>query len=201
MSERQLEPPAVKPSPLLVTLAAAAGCLAIAMAATAQPAPADPLAYAADGKLVAPKDYREWIYLSSGLDMTYGPAGPPPGQHAFDNVFVDPAAYRGFVKTGAWPDKTVMVLEIRNTAQDLSINKAGHVQTGVRAVELHVKDSAKGGWAFYSVNNAGQTNRFREGSSCHTCHEGSAAVDTTFVQFYPTLIPVAQKAGVMKASQ
>jgi hypothetical protein len=190
-------------SRIIALAAAAIAAAALALTATAQPAAqptasAGPLAYAADGKLVAPKDYREWIYLSSGLDMTYGPAGPPPGQHAFDNVFVDPAAYRAFIKTGAWPDKTVMVLEIRNTAQDLSINKAGHVQTGVRAIEVHVKDQAKGGWAFWSVNAAGQTNRFREGSSCHTCHEGSAAVDTTFVQFYPTLIEVAQKAGTMK---
>jgi hypothetical protein len=185
----------------IIGMASAAACTAtvLAAAATAQPsAPTAPLAYAADGKLVAPADYREWIYLSSGLDMTYGPAGPPPGQHAFDNVFVDPAAYRAFMKTGAWPDRTVMVLEIRNTAQDLSINKAGHVQTGVRAIEVHVKDQAKGGWSFWSVNAAGQTNRFREGSSCHTCHEGSGAVDTTFVQFYPTLIPVAQKAGTLK---
>jgi hypothetical protein len=189
----------VKAHPHLILLAASAAATAIALAATAQPQPSGPVAYAADGKLVAPKDYREWIYLSSGLDMTYGPAGPPPGQHAFDNVFVDPAAYRAFMKTGVWPDKTVMVLEVRNTAQDMSINKAGHVQTGVRAIELHVKDSAKGGWAFYSVSNSGETRRFPEKSVCHTCHEGSGTVDTTFVQFYPTLIPVAQKAGTMRA--
>ena len=172
---------------------------ALAFAAAAQPKPAaGPLNYAADGTLIVPADFREWIFLSSGLDMTYGPAGPPPGQHSFDNVFVDPAAYRAFMSTGAWPDKTVMVLEIRNTAQDLSINKAGHVQTGVRAVELHVKDQAKGGWAFYNVQANGQVRRFPEKSVCHTCHEGSGAVDTTFVQFYPTLIPIAQKAGTMR---
>ena len=184
----------------LVLVLAAAGA-AIALTAAAPTPAAGPLAYAADGKLVAPKDYREWIYLSSGLDMTYGPAGPPPGQHSFDNVFVDPASYRSFLKTGAWPDKTVMVLEVRNTAQDLSINKAGHVQTGVRAVEVHVKDEARGGWAFYGVNAAGETNKFAPTSSCHVCHNASGAVDTTFVQFYPTLIPIAQKAGAMKASQ
>ena len=187
----------MKSTHLVLILAAAGAAVAVA-AAAAPPAPSGPLAYATDGKLVAPTDYREWIYLSSALDMTYGPAGPPPGQHSFDNVFVDPTAYRAFLKTGAWPDKTVMVLEVRNTAQDLSINKAGHVQTGVRAIEVHVKDAAKGGWAFYGVNAAGQTSRFREGSTCHTCHEGSAAVDTTFVQFYPTLIPIAQKAGTLK---
>jgi hypothetical protein len=30
--------------------------------------------FTSDGQLVLPKDYREWVYLSSGLGMTYGPA-------------------------------------------------------------------------------------------------------------------------------
>ena len=133
-----------------LAIAVAAGCAAaaVALAVHAQPAGSpDPLAYAPDGKLVAPADYREWVFLSAGLDMTYGPAMPPAGQHRFDNVFVDPAAYRAFRATGVWPDKTVMVLEIRNAVTDNSINKAGYAQTGVAAVELHVKDAAKGGWA------------------------------------------------------
>ena len=37
------------------------------------PAPAGPQ-YAADNTLVRPADYREWVYLTSGLGMTYGPA-------------------------------------------------------------------------------------------------------------------------------
>ena len=178
-------------------LALATAVIAAVGAVSAIAQTAGPLVYDAKGSVVAPANYRDWVFLSTGLDMTY--SNPPPeGQHQFDNVFVDPAAFKGFQATGQWPDKTVMVLEVRNTAQDLSINKAGHVQTGVRAIEVHVKDAAKGGWAFYGVNAAGQTSRFREGSTCHTCHEGSAAVDTTFVQFYPTLIPIAQKAGTLK---
>jgi hypothetical protein len=124
---------------------------------------------------------------------------PAAGQHRFDNVFVDPAAYRAFKATGNWPDKTMMVLEIRNAAQDLSINKAGHVQTEVAAIELHVKDQAKGGWAFYGVSKDGDARRIGEGSSCHSCHEKSGAVDSTFVQFYPTIIDAAKKAGTLKS--
>lgn len=184
-------------SRIVKRLAVSAALGLVAVLATAATEAGGPT-YGADGRLIAPKDYREWIFLSSGLDMTYGPAGPPPGQHSFDNVFVDPASYRAFLKTGVWPDKTVMVLEIRNAAQDLSINKAGHVQTGTRAVELHVKDAAKGGWSFWGVDGKGETRRFGEGSACHKCHEGSGAVDTTFVQFYPTLIEVAKGAGTFR---
>ena len=58
--------------------------------------------YTADGQLKYPGQYREWIFLSSGVGMTYGPlaqanqSGPP----MFDNVFVNPDAYHGFLETG-----------------------------------------------------------------------------------------------------
>ena len=37
-------------------------------------------------------------------------------------------------------------------------------------------------------------------SECNSCHEKYAAVDTTFVQFYPTLLPVAQAKKTLSAS-
>ena len=91
--------------------------------------------YTKDGELLLPKDYRQWIFLSSGIGMTYsGTASKDP---AFENVFVNPEAYRGFLKTGTWPDKTVMVLEVRKSESRVSINKDGRVQTSVAATEVH----------------------------------------------------------------
>ena len=55
-----------------------------------------------EGKLKRPADYREWIFLSSGLGMTYG-APTDGGQPRFDNVFADPRAYKAFMATGVWP--------------------------------------------------------------------------------------------------
>src|SRR5580693_7773016 len=96
-------------------MAVAAVCaLGFAGARGAQaPTPADAPAYTAKGDLEFPADYRRWIYLSSGLDMSYRPGPPMPGMSQFDNVFVNPAGYNAFVQTGTWPDKTVMVLEAR----------------------------------------------------------------------------------------
>ena len=72
-----------------LTLAA----LAFAGVLAAQPAPAvDGPAYTAKGELTFPANYRRWIYLSSGLDMSYRPGPPMPGLSQFDNVFVNPAA-------------------------------------------------------------------------------------------------------------
>src|SRR6185369_2744468 len=100
--------------------------------------------YTKDGELMRPKDYREWIFLSSGIGMTY--TGGSSQNPAFENVFVNPEAYREFLKTGIWPDKTVLILEIRASESRVSINKDGRVQTKIAAMEAHVKDSARGGW-------------------------------------------------------
>ncbi len=87
--------------------------------------------YTSDAQLKFPEHYREWVYLSSGFDMSYNPGAMRMSGHAFDNVFVNPEAYRVFVKTGTWPDKTMLVLEVRSAEEKGSINKAGHYQSTV----------------------------------------------------------------------
>jgi hypothetical protein len=160
--------------------------------------------YAKSGALILPPDYREWTFLTSGLGMTYGPAGAADaaGNPNFDNVFVDQASYRSFLKTGTWPDKTVLILEVRRSDSKASINKGGHFQTKVAAVEAHVKDAARGGWAFYAfepgASNADLIPRTR---NCYSCHERNGAVDTTFVQFYPTLQEAARQRGTFQANR
>jgi hypothetical protein len=62
--------------------------------------------YAANGELKKPKRYREWIFLTSGVDMSYSPNPTIAGHSMFDNVFVNPSSYRAFLETGTWPDKT-----------------------------------------------------------------------------------------------
>src|SRR5580698_4255580 len=69
--------------------------------------------YTGDGQMKLPEHYREWVYLTTGFDMSYNPEGMQMGHHMFDNVFVNPEAYRAFAETGKWPDKTMFVLEGR----------------------------------------------------------------------------------------
>jgi len=103
-----------------------------------------------DGRLAFPSQYREWVFLSAGLGMNYGPNAPAPGQpQSFTNVYVNPASYRAFMQSGAWPDRTLFVLEIRNAASEGSINHSGHYQTDLVAIEANVKDARlPGGWGF-----------------------------------------------------
>jgi len=36
-------------------------------------------------------------------------------------------------------------------------------------------------------------------AACYSCHAAQGAADTTFVQFYPTLLPIANSKGTLSA--
>lgn len=165
-------------------------------------APDDPR-FTADGELLRPDNYREWIYLSSGLGMTYGPVGSAaaPSSERFDNAFVTSAAYKAFLQNGSWPDKAMFALEVRYSAGKGSINNGGHYQEGFAGLEIHLKDTGRfpNKWAFFEFGGTQRTAKpFPANSSCQACHSKNGAVDETFVQFYPTLIPAAKAKGTWK---
>ena len=163
-------------------------------------------AYTPDGRMLPPTNYREWVYLTSGLDMSYTPRGRSMGaamseMHMFDNVFVNPESYRAFLATGTWPDQTMLALESRGAESNVSINKGGHSQgVDVMALEVHVKDASRGGWAFYEFDGSGPAKKVPLTANCYSCHRDHAAVDTTFVQFYPTLLPLAKQKATLSAN-
>ncbi len=155
--------------------------------------------YTEDGRLTLPEDYREWVYLSSGFDMAYSPMST--SHHTFDNVFVEPGAYQVFRASGTWPDKTMLVLEVRGAMDKGSINKHGHYQgTEVKGREVHVKDNAHlHGWAFFGFGTEKTAKMIPRTADCYSCHAAHAAVDNTFVQFYPTLLPIATAKATLSA--
>ena len=121
----------------------------------------------------------------------------------FDNVFAKPEAYKTFQETGTWPDKTMLVLEVRKAEGKGSINQRGNFQgTAVMGLEVHVKDEARfpGKWAFFGFDEGKVGKLVPTGAQCYVCHAEHAAVDTTFVQFYPTLLPIATSKGTLSAA-
>jgi hypothetical protein len=99
---------------------------------------ADGASFTSSGAVVRPQDYREWVYLTSGLGMSYAPEaqaaaaaaaaagqGRPP---VFDNVFVNRQSYRAFLQSGRWPDGTMFILELRRGERHVSIDTGGQTQ-------------------------------------------------------------------------
>jgi hypothetical protein len=172
----------------------------------AQAGVTDGARFTTDGKLVRPADYRgEWVYLTSGLGMTYGPTQPNAGEpRFFDNVFVNRESYKAFMASGKWPDKTMFVLEIRGSEQKASINNGGQTQgPRVMAIEAAVKDSQfPDGWGYFDFGGGdglkSEVAALPQTERCYSCHKSNTAVENTFVQFYPTLMEVAQRLGTVK---
>ncbi len=161
--------------------------------------------YKPTGEILRPPDYREWVFLTAGMGMTYGPTTANTDNPMFDNVFVQPAAYREFVKTGTWPDGAMFILEIRKAVANESINKGGRTQTGIVAIEAAVKDEKRfpEKWAYFHFapkngEPSTEAKAFPKTAACYSCHSQHGAVDNTFVQFYPTLVDIAKAKGTWK---
>ena len=177
----------------------------ISLSLDAQPARTDGPQFTKDGQLVRPDNYREWVFLSSGLGMTYGPSSQAASEDhpRFDNVFVNPRAYKAFLETGVWPDQTVFVLEVRDSASKGSINNGGHYQDEIVGVQAEVKDVSRfpKKWAYFGFGKSGEpAKELPQSQSCFACHSTNGAVENTFVQFYPTLLPIAKAKGTLKTS-
>jgi hypothetical protein len=160
--------------------------------------PAEMPQYVDGDELVRPEGYREWVFLSSGLRTS---SGGSSGEGAtFTNVFVNPAAYHQFLGTGSWPDKTVFVQEKRTASSEGSINRAARFQTDLIGISVQVKDVARfpEKWAFFSFDSSKKRAIANPKAKCWQCHHDQGAVESTFVQFYPTLKPVAQQFGTYR---
>ena len=185
---------------LLVGVFVVAGVgLALFSRAAAQSQSAMPQ-FTADGKLVRPEGYRRWVYVSSGYGMSYSQS--PDGAQSFTNVFVAPAAYDYFVANGKWPDKTMFVLEIYGSTSRGSINKHGSYQTDFAGLDVEVKDETRFAdkWAYFNFDSTGRTASVTTPSKndCWRCHDQNAAVEHSFVQFYPELLKIARAKGTIK---
>ena len=160
--------------------------------------------------LLRPTNYREWPFIGSSLGLAYTQvsdarqAAPP-----FANVFVNPSSYRAFMQTGKWPDGTILILEVRRSSSDGALIKGGRYQTPeILVLEAQVKDSRlPDGWAFFSwgpgralkdvADPAPSTATGNGEATCVECHTKHAAVERTFVQYYPTLLEVARQKGTL----
>ncbi len=195
---------------LSLGLAAAVCAASLAVTVRAQPDSGDGPRYRNGNELVRPDDYREWMFLSSGLGMTYEAerveeAGSGARPMRFQNVFVNRSAYDGFKGTGEWPDGSIFVLEIRQAVSEASINVAGSFQSELLVLEAEVKDSRfEDGWAFYNFGAAGSMPdaiaplSAEDAAPCIACHTEHTAVERTFVQFYPVALEIAREKGTLK---
>ncbi|HUG53509.1 MAG TPA: cytochrome P460 family protein [Vicinamibacteria bacterium] len=146
--------------------------------------------YDGSGALLRPAGYREWVFVGASLGLSYAEGVSREGPGAFHHTYLRPESYEEYRRTGHFPDKTVLVLELYEAAQKVAPSRHGLFEGRRLAVEAAVKDTSrfKEGWAYFSFGDGSQPSaRPFPRRACFDCHLEHAATDNVFVQFYPVL--------------
>lgn len=166
-------------------------------------------AYDANGNLILPAGYETWVFVGSNLGLAYKDQvtamtlreSDRGDIQVFHNIYLDPTAYATFIKTGVFPDPTILMMEsyLAESKDPGGILNEGVFNGRRTRVEAAVKDSrrptrkdSKELWAYYAFPVAGgeqptpQAPAFAD-TACHACHKLHAGNDNVWVQFYPVL--------------
>ena len=139
----------------LIAALAAAAQLRKADAPSALDGMVEP-AYTAEGDLIRPEGYRTWVFVGASLGLSYNKsAGEREGPGTFTNVYIQPQAYRYFMATGEFPEKTMLPMDVFRPGSRESINQAGYFEKDFAGMEVAVKDSERyaEGWAYLSFRD------------------------------------------------
>lgn len=175
--------------------------------------------YNADGDLLRPEGYRSWVFVGADLGLDYSQRKDESlddskkkdengdESRRFHNVYIDRAAYDHYVRTGEFPDKTVLVLELFESRRKeprhvvtRGLYQGNRVALEVAVKDFHRPDRSKTPWAYYdftgmpgpSGRGVLESARAKPDGSCYDCHKKHADVDNVWVQFYPTLRDLAK---------
>ena len=154
--------------------------------------------YDEDGKLVLPTRYVDWVFVGASIGLSYSEEVRREGPGLFHNVYIQPEAYRHYVETGKFPEKTMLVMENYLPKNKESINKHGYFPGDRVGLEVALKDhdQFEEGWAYFNFTNGQKplkpvAKAFPK-AVCYSCHSEHAQDDNVFVQFYPVLRSVKE---------
>ncbi|MGI9535304.1 MAG: cytochrome P460 family protein [Thermodesulfobacteriota bacterium] len=148
-------------------------------------------------QLLTPEGYREWIFVGTPLtpnDLNDGKAPFPE----FHNVYIDPVSYKHYKETGKFRDGTILVKELVSVGAKVASSGNGYFEGDYIGLEATIKDSKRfakepGTWAYFSFTNTDHSLPYKKtatafpAAACNACHQGTAADDWVFTQFYPVL--------------
>jgi hypothetical protein len=156
-----------------------------------------------DGKLQVPKGFRRWVFVGAPLTPN-GLNGGKANFPEFHNVYIQAQNIDAYMKTGDFPEGTVIVKELTRllnpTFPDGSRSEPsgrGFFNGEFNGIDLTVKDSKRfaktNGWGFFTFGHhpepyaaAAAENPVEECAGCHM--QFVAKTDMTWVQFYPLLL-------------
>jgi hypothetical protein len=159
--------------------------------------------FTSDGKLQIPTGFRSWVFVGAPLTPN-GLNGGKANFPEFHNVYIQAQNVEAYMKTGQFPEGTVIVKELTRllnpTFPDGSRTEPsgrGFFNGAFNGIDLTVKDSKRfaktNGWGFFTFGHHPlpyeKTAAEAPATVCANCHKAFVAkTDMTWVQFYPVLL-------------
>ncbi|MFN0056282.1 MAG: cytochrome P460 family protein [Planctomycetales bacterium] len=161
--------------------------------------------YNAEGELKRPTDFETWVFVGANMGLEYREADAPEPLADkdrdtkakignFHNVYITPEAYEHYARTGKFPEKTMLALDIykAETGEPKGVVAEGLFPGKQTGLAVAVKNSArpdgsKTDWAYYEFSADQEAARAFPDKACYDCHLQHASDDLVWVQFYPTL--------------
>ena len=157
--------------------------------------------WTADGKLILPENYHEWVFLGSPLTphALNDEAAPFPEYH---NVYVQPEAFRAYRETGEFPEGTILLKELQLTTErafadgsSLEVSGRGYFPAARNGIDISVKDSSRfaesNNWGFVNFGHHSPpystASKVQPIDACAGCHIANAE-DMVFKKFYRPIL-------------
>ena len=158
--------------------------------------------FTADGELIRPTGWREWVFVGSPLtpNSQNGGAAPFP---EFHTVYIDPVSWKHWKETGTFREGTMFAKELTLVGATAATSGIGFFNGDLQGFEIAHKDSKRypestGGWAYYTFGHQPEpyadTTAAMPTAACAACHTAAAAEDMVFTQYYP-ILQVAKDKG------
>ena len=152
----------------------------------------DAAKYSANGELAWPANADRWVFLGTSLGSDYAEgAFDPANPGTIGVVQIEPSAYAEVLRTGKYPDGTMLMLTFYPAMAQSEPQLRGFVQGEARGREIHVIDrqrfTAEGRAFFVFGPDLKPAAALPQGSECVRCHGEHGRLDSTFAQFYPQL--------------
>lgn len=147
------------------------------------------------GQMRVPSDYRTTFQLLGSWAVA---ADQGEGSKELHVVYASPGTITAYLKDGRFPEGTVLVKEVFETATgQFTTGTVSHAQT-LKGWFIMVKDSSGRypgnklwgdgwGWAWFDVGNPSRTTSTDYDTDCRSCHLPARATDGVYVGGYPPL--------------
>jgi len=131
-------------------------------------------------ELLLPANYHDWVAISPST-----PGIPSHRhQHVASKLFVEPRSYEQFTKSGQWPNRTVIVLEIHGEKTATTNSK-----NNVMGLEVAVKDDRRfpDPWNYYGIVYDQPQIAKKVAAEETQCGTNAKPLDMMLAMAYPTL--------------